>query len=704
MIRIVTSLVIAIALLPSPLPATEASLPKPGQSWIEVRTANFHFFSSAGRTATRRVAVDLEELRAVLAELTDYDLQSPVPTFIYVFKSERSFLPYKTLYQGRPAAVSGYFIAGDDANYIAINADAPDASAVIYHEYVHYVANNNMWYLPVWFSEGLAEFYESFEVSGNKVYIGRPVLRHLRLLRGTTPIPLDQLFAVDRDSELYNEADRKGGFYAQSWALVHYLLLGNEDRRQQLGLYLEMVRNGVSGNEAFADAFSTEYDSLATELRAHLRSLQLPWIETKAEIDLDKNLDIRTMSYADVLYRLGDLLANQHPSRPERRAYFEAAAEADHSHGASLSSLAVEAERMADWESAHALHQRASAASPGDPLVLYRWGTFLSRRGGNHERTAAILTRSAELDPSFAPVWASLAKSYADAGVTSEAAVEAARIAHSMRPSDISAARDLVRLYLRLDRRQEAVSVIENALRSDRRIQAQAWVLVIQQDLLRARELLQDQRPTEAMKRTDLAEQIVDRSMNPGVARQNIEWTRRSIIDHQAAALFNRAQELYSVDDLDGARDLLEKALALSDDGLVASSSRQLLDIIDHPERPAVAPVSTFSPSPTASEIEELNQLIVSREFNAALEYLEAMRNRVGNERQEWLDNRIRQIRRTVDYNRYVEEYNRAIDYFNQKHFDEAVKVLEALLATLPEGRESESARALLNDALMAQK
>ena len=85
---------------------------------------------------------------------------------------------------------------------------------------MHYVAQNNLWYLPTWFSEGLAQFYESFEVVGEKVYIGLPCVRHLVALRGTIRIPLEQLFAVDHNSELYNESERKGMFYSQSWALV----------------------------------------------------------------------------------------------------------------------------------------------------------------------------------------------------------------------------------------------------------------------------------------------------------------------------------------------------------------------------------------------------------------------------------------------------------------------------------------------------
>jgi tetratricopeptide (TPR) repeat protein len=700
--RSFATLAIAVAVYSSPVSAQEFSLPKPTQKWIEIRTANFRFFSNAGRLATRQVAVDLEELRAVLAELTDYDLQAPVPTFIFVFKGDRSFLPYKVLYEGRPAAVSGYFMGGDHANYIAINADAQDASAIVYHEYVHYVANNNMWYLPVWFSEGLAQFYESFEVVGETVYIGLPVLRHLVVLRGAVPIPLQQLFAVDRGSELYNESDGKGMFYSQSWALVHYLLLGDEERRRKLGSYLVLVRNGVPGDEAFTTAFSGDYETLSRELRGYLRTLRFPSIETKAEFDLDKEFEIEKMSYAEVLYRLGDLLANQSPDRPERSTYFETAIGVDPEYGAPISAMAVEAEKKANWEAARALHERAAKSSPGDAMVLFRWGEFLSRRGGQLQTAVAALTRSAELDPSFAPAWATLAKVYADAGETSDEAIEAARKAHFMRPSDLTATRDLVRLYLRLDRREEAVSLIEGALRSDRRAQAEAWTLVIQQDLERAQELLRNGRPLEAAERLNLADTLVNRSLYPEVVRKNLDWTRHRIDEQRAFAHYNRAQELFSQDDREAAREALGLALELIDEGPVAWSSRQLLNLIDHPDELTPAEVITFNPSPTAQEIDHLNHLIVSKEWEAALEFLGAMRGRLGIEQQEWLDDRIAEIQQAVDYNRYVDEYNRAVELYNLRRYREAVRVLEGLLATLPEGRESEAVKALLNDALEA--
>ena len=78
------------------------------------------------------------------------------------------------------------------------------------------------------------------------------------------------------------------------------------------------------------------------------------------------------------------------------------------------------------------------------------------------------------------------------------------------------------------------------------------------------------------------------------------------------------------------------------------------------------------------------------------------MRKRVSPESREWLENRIREVRRTLDYNRYVDDYNRAVDLYNRKKYGEAIRVLESLLEGLPEGREAESVRALLDDARAA--
>ena len=52
---------------------------------------------------------------------------------------------------------------------------------------------------------------------------------------GTSGCRSTPVLAVDRDSPLYNERDKAGVFYAESWALLHYLLLGRERGAREAG-------------------------------------------------------------------------------------------------------------------------------------------------------------------------------------------------------------------------------------------------------------------------------------------------------------------------------------------------------------------------------------------------------------------------------------------------------------------------------------
>jgi tetratricopeptide (TPR) repeat protein len=679
--------------------AAAASLPKQSEQWIEIQTANFRFFSNAGVRTTRRVAIDLEELRAVLAKLTNYDLQSPVPTHIYVFKHDRSFTPYKILYQGKPGAVTGYFAQREIANFIAIDASAEDASGIVYHEYVHNVTANNFWYLPVWFEEGLAELYQTFEVVGDTVYIGLANDQNLRLLRGSTPIPLAELLTVDHQSPLYNEEDRKTLFYSQSWALVHYLLLGDEERRHQLDRYFGLIRNGTPDPEAFLTAFETDLKTFEKELRGYLNLGRFPALKATTEINLEKTTTVREMPYSEVLFRLGDLLANHEPPRPERIEYFEAALRADPEHGPSLAALGLEAEMAADWERALTAYERAAAASPDDALIYYRWGELLYRRGKSPERTLAILRRSAELDPSLAPAWAALSALYADLGETSDDAVEAAETAHKLLPSDKAVSRDLLRIYLALDQREQAVTLVEEAFTDDPRVRTQAWMIVLQNDLRRSREFLYADQATAAVDRLNLAEESVDRAARPEIIRRAIADIRLAAAEHEGAKKYKRALDLYDQGELDTARSLLEETLSELDTGPVARSCHRLLEIIDHPELANPQPEITILTDPTDEEIDRLNVFLGKGDLEGALHLLEDMRDGSSGARQGWIDRKILEIRRAIEYNRFVDGYNQAVDLYNTEKFVEAIRVLEELLADLPEGPDAVAVRSLLAEA-----
>lgn len=242
--------------------------------WTQLQSENFLFIGDASERQIRHVAERLEQFRdALLRVLPGANVESRVPTIVMVFDSDRSMTPVKPLFRGKPIELAGYFDDGEDVNYIAVNAKVLVYSMeTIFHEYAHFLVNENQGEVPVWVGEGVAELYSNTEqLSGGKsVVIGRPQRDHLALLQTSPMLPIKDLVAVDHSAAIYNEGHRRGVLYAQSWALVHYLTLGNKTRAAQFRGYLSALASGKPHGEAFAAAFGDSV-TLDQELFGYVR-------------------------------------------------------------------------------------------------------------------------------------------------------------------------------------------------------------------------------------------------------------------------------------------------------------------------------------------------------------------------------------------------------------------------------------------------
>ncbi len=66
--------------------------------------------------------------------------------------------------EGRNTEVGGYFLSNEDVNYLVVNIENGEVGfSTVFHEYSHFLIGNSLGQIPVWASEGLAQFYESFE-------------------------------------------------------------------------------------------------------------------------------------------------------------------------------------------------------------------------------------------------------------------------------------------------------------------------------------------------------------------------------------------------------------------------------------------------------------------------------------------------------------------------------------------------------------
>lgn len=244
------------------------------ETWHSVRTNHLLVIGDADAEGLRRVAVWLEFFHAAFARVISRNvIDSSIPTTVIVFSDDASFTAFKPIYQGRPRNVSGFFLPGDDVNYIALSLDPRgDPYATAFHEYVHLHVKDNIPNAPLWLNEGLAELYESLQFSGGDVLIGTPKPHYLFLLRNLEMLPLKTLLSIGTDSPHYNERDKQGIFYGESWALVHYLMLGDRSRQDQFKQFLQRVARGDDAAKAIEGAYGITIDKLEQELEAYVRS------------------------------------------------------------------------------------------------------------------------------------------------------------------------------------------------------------------------------------------------------------------------------------------------------------------------------------------------------------------------------------------------------------------------------------------------
>ena len=379
--------------------------------WVNLTTKNFNIISNADEGGTRRLALRLEQFHFVFSKLFSLPLERSVPTTVMVFKHDGSFKPYKPLYNGKPANLAGYFQGGDDENLIAVDISAHQENpmALIYHEYTHLLTSITPRQWPVWLKEGLAELYSSFDVDDKKVTLGAPISRHVMLLRDKTFIPLQDLLDVRHGSPTYNEREKQGIFYAESWALTHYLMFGDKNVRQpQLGEYTNLINRGVDEKSAFAQAFKVTPAEMEKQIRSYVgRNTYTINVYTLASTEGEKEISLRPISEGEAQFYLGNLLARTQ-RLDEAEVLFKQAVELEPELPRSYEGLGFVAMRRNNFNEALEHFKQAATRGSKNHLAHYYYADSLRRQavGGIPPAVAKTIAEelriSIKLMPGFA--------------------------------------------------------------------------------------------------------------------------------------------------------------------------------------------------------------------------------------------------------------------------------------------------------------
>jgi Protein of unknown function (DUF1570) len=297
---------------------------------------------------------------------------------VVVFGSEEAFAPYRPRFNGKPIQLGGYFFANEDTNIVSFpDVDREQSLRTIFHEYVHLVLTNVSHGMPVWLSEGLAEYYSTFQVleEGRRAIVGRAVIPHLQLLNQRRLMPIPELLAVNSTSPDYNEGTRQSLFYAQSWALVH-MLVSDPKRRAALGAYAKLVAQGVPSPDAWGQAFGKE--NILPALSRYVGREVMSALSYRFDRDIPEvRSDLSKVSRGDAEATLADLLQHVAPA-PETSARFEAAVAIQPASARARALYGLHALGLDDVAKARGLLMEA-ARDRSDWLVQYHVATGLTR-------------------------------------------------------------------------------------------------------------------------------------------------------------------------------------------------------------------------------------------------------------------------------------------------------------------------------------
>ena len=455
------------------------------EQWVEVRTTHVTVLSDAGEKQARHIADQFERMRWMFQVLfSKGDADSSTPLVVLAVKNTKGFQtlePSAYLAKGQ-LNLGGYFLKTQDRNYILLRLDAEQEEhpyAAVYHEYTHLQFSSASEWMPLWLNEGLAEFFQNTDIRNKDVLLGQPNFDDILYLRQERLIPLQALFKIDATSPYYHEEKKGSIFYAESWALTHYLLVTDRTKNtQRVTEYMTRLSQHEDPIAAAEKEFG-DLKALQSELESYIRADSYrQFILNSAAAPFDEaSYTARPLTTAEVNAARADVLVNVHREK-EARELIDDVLKADPKNVQVRETLGALELRGGNREEARKWYSEAVKLDSQSYLANYYFAA-ISLNGANAEQDDAIessLRTAIRLNPRFAPAYDLLATLY------------------SRQPDDLEKARLLLVQAVQLDggklvyrlhaanvltnegRYTDAVAVLQSALKVSRNLAEVATV------------------------------------------------------------------------------------------------------------------------------------------------------------------------------------------------------------------------------------
>lgn len=441
------------------------------ETWTEVRSPHFTVVTNSNEKQGRRIADQFERMRSVFhVAFPKLQIDPGSPIVVLAIKDQKDFRalePEAYLAKGS-LKLGGLFLRAPDKNYVLMRLDAEGEHpySVVYHEYTHLLLSKSAEWMPLWLNEGLAEFYQNSDIREKDVSLGEPSGENILLLRQNKLLPLATLFSVDEKSPYYHQENKGSIFYAESWALTHYIYIkDHQDKAGRLTQYAELLIQKVDPVTAATRAFG-DLKQLQSALEGYIRQGSFNYFKMTATTEVDDSaFKVQALTPAQADAVRADFLAYDERTA-DARALLDHVLQEDPSNVSAQETLGFLEFRQGHLEEARKRYAQAVQLDSQSFLAHYYFAA-ISMSGpvaaADEAQVESSLRSAIKLNPSFAPTYDRLA---AFLGMRSRNLEEARMMgltAVSLDPANIGYRLNVANVLLAMGKGQNAVEVLRYA-------------------------------------------------------------------------------------------------------------------------------------------------------------------------------------------------------------------------------------------------
>lgn len=353
---------------PSPAKVSKAK-------WYYVETDNFSIVADVSKKNAAKLAQNLEKFRSLVALANEGSFPVKArPVKVFVTDSDQNY-KLLTSYNQRLKYTGGFFRDTINGNYAVMRYHGSSSVSTLFHEYTHYLtANITNRNLPLWYSEGLAEFLGEMEFRRDNVVLYAMINKyHLAWIDRMQWLDTEKLFRT-RYFDRKNRKDRKNTalIYSMSWLAVHYFR-SDPELSKQLKQYLYLTQDGVDEAEALQQSMGITFKELNALLKSYSRKRRFKYTEITLKDPLtDEQLAVSKLGRADAAFHIGEyfLQAGFDTERAER--YFDESLKHNPLHAGSLAgkaNVAMYGCAQSGCKEAKSIVDSAKMVAPDDPFV-----------------------------------------------------------------------------------------------------------------------------------------------------------------------------------------------------------------------------------------------------------------------------------------------------------------------------------------------